>query len=72
MNEQRLQISREDVEWVISFGQYNPRPEKNFVCIAGRGRKWLSCFWCEYRYCDRGVSSCNTKCSGQAGRYRHN
>lgn len=28
MNEHKMHISAKDVEWVVNFGQYNPRPEK--------------------------------------------
>ncbi len=31
LNEQRQQIDKKDIEWVINFGQYSPRPEKKIA-----------------------------------------
>lgn len=31
MNEQRQQILQQDIQWIINFGQYSPRPEKKIA-----------------------------------------
>ncbi len=37
LTEQRKNILRQDVEWVINFGQYSPRPEKKIADIPQIG-----------------------------------
>ncbi|MBU2699746.1 Lon-like ATP-dependent protease [Sporomusaceae bacterium BoRhaA] len=37
MNEQRQQILQQDIQWIINFGQYSPRPEKKIASIPQVG-----------------------------------